>query len=296
MPAVPPASGSMLTPSPTTCLGKEPVRTPPAHCVFHKLNRDPTDIQQHRNGDCSLYSGHNGTDNSPYFTSGNTFLIDPFTKTRPALEFPAVPYGPTDFHCERSINDWNNGEAITKGWLVSLADLDSEKPYVQDRIASFLVDLLSIGISGIRIDAAKHIGPASQAQILGRLRNKMGGSLPDDFIAWLEVIVGGESDLNACGGGEWSWYTNFDNKLAAAGLSFTDIQKIKIWSSGMPSSFLFRKPPIFSNRGVFVWLDYPKDMPVCGRWILPPSRFVIQNDDHDQQSPVVPRPISPQFA
>jgi len=26
-------------------------------------------------------------------------------------------------------------------------------------------------------------------------------------------------------------------------------------------------------------------MPICGSWILPASRFVIQNDDHDQQSP-----------
>jgi alpha-amylase len=31
--------------------------------------------------------------------------------------------------------------------------------------------------------------------------------------------------------------------------------------------------------------DYPKEAPICGTWILPPSRFVIQNDDHDQQNP-----------
>lgn len=245
MPAAPSASGSTPTPSSTTCLGRETVGIRPllgpSSAFFRELNRGSVDIQQHRTGDCGLYSGRNGTDDSPFFTSGNTFLINPFTRTRPALEFPAVPYGPADFHCERGINDWNNGEDITKGWLVGLTDLNSEKAYVQDRIASYLADLLSIGISGIRVDAAKHIGPASQAQILGRLMNKMGGSLPGDFIAWLEVIIGGETDLNACGGGEWSWYTNFDNKLAAAGLSPTDIQKIKIWSSGM-------HPPSFSSQ------------------------------------------------
>ncbi|KAI5793155.1 glycoside hydrolase superfamily [Geopyxis carbonaria] len=233
-----------------------------ADAVTNHMSGQGTDVQNHRNTDCSLYSGHNATAGSPYYTSGSTFLINPQTGTRPTLEFPAVPYGPTDFHCERSLSDWNSGEIITKGWLVGLTDLNTEKPYVQDRIATYLADLLSIGFSGFRIDAAKHVGPTSQAQIFGRLAQKMGGSLPGDFVTWLEVIIGGEKDLMACGGGEWSWYTNFNTQLANAGLSAADIEKVKIWSS-----------------------DYPKEMPICGSWIIPPSRFAIQNDDHDQQNP-----------
>ncbi|PPQ77545.1 hypothetical protein CVT24_005235 [Panaeolus cyanescens] len=232
-----------------------------ADAVINHMSGQGTDIQNHRDPSCNLYSGHNGTAYSPYYTSGNTFLINPFTSTRPTLEFPAVPYGPTDFHCERSLSDWNSGDIITKGWLVGLTDLNTEKPYVQDRIATYLVDLLSIGFSGFRVDAAKHIGPQSMAEILARLKAKMGGELPGDFITWLEVIIGGEKDLMACGGGEWSWYTNFDNKMKTAGLSASDIAKVKIWSS-----------------------DYPKEMPICGSWIIPPSRFAIQNDDHDQQN------------
>ncbi|TFK22391.1 alpha amylase [Coprinopsis marcescibilis] len=232
-----------------------------ADAVVNHMSGQGTDIQNHRVGNCQLYSGHNATANSPYYTSGNTFLINPFTNTRPTLEFPAVPYGPTDFHCERSLSSWTDGHLITRGWLVGLTDLNTEKAYVQDRIATYLVDLLSIGFSGFRIDAAKHIGPASTAAILGRVKDKMGGSLPADFITWLEIIMGGEASLLACDGGEWSWYTNLDNKLAAAGISSQDIQKVKIWSS-----------------------DYPKEMPICGRWILPASRFAIQNDDHDQQN------------
>lgn len=87
--------------------------------------------------------------------------------------------------------------------------------------------------------------------------------MPADWITWLEVILGGESDLLACGGGQWSWYTNFDTQLAANGFSSADIAKVKIWSS-----------------------DYPKEMPICGSWIIPASRFAIQNDDHDQQNSV----------
>ncbi|PWW73697.1 glycoside hydrolase family 13 protein [Tuber magnatum] len=233
-----------------------------ADAVINHMVAQGTDIQNHRVSSCGSYSGHNSTDGSPYFTSGNTYLLNPYTGTRPTLEFPSVPYGPTDFHCERILNSWNDGQIITKGWLLGLTDLNTEKPYVQDRIATYLVDLLSIGFTGFRVDAAKHIGPASLAQILGRVKTKMGGNTPADWITWLEVIMGGESRLLACSGGEWSWYTNLDNQLKAAGLSHVDIAKVKVWSS-----------------------DYPKEMPICGRWVIPASRFAIQNDDHDQQSP-----------
>ncbi|KAH8144873.1 uncharacterized protein LAJ45_11143 [Morchella importuna] len=232
-----------------------------ADAVANHMVGQGTDMQNHRVSDCNLYSGHNATDGSPYFTSGNTFLINPFTSTRPTFEFPSVPYGPTDFHCERSLSSWTDGNIITKGWLVGLTDLNTEKPYVQDRIATYLVDLMSIGFSGFRMDAAKHIGPASTAVILGLVRKKLGGSMPADWITWLEVILGGEASLLACDGGEWSWYTNFDTKLKAAGLSDAEVAKVKIWSS-----------------------DYPKEMPICGSWIIPASRFAIQNDDHDQQN------------
>lgn len=230
--------------------------------VINHMTGNGYDIQNHRNGDCSLYSGHNASAGSPYYTWGQTFLINPFTGTRPTLEYPAVPFGPTDFHCERSLSSWTDGEVITKGWLVGLTDLNSEKPYVQDRIASYLVDVLSLGASGFRVDAAKHIGPAMMAQVYNRVRQKLGGNFPEDFISWNEVILGGEKDLLACGGGEWSWYTNFDSVLSSAGISNQDIAKIKIWSS-----------------------DYPKEFPACGSWVIPASRFVIQNDDHDQQNP-----------
>lgn len=125
-----------------------------------------------------------------------------------------------------------------------------------------MTDLINIGFSGFRIDAAKHIKPASLAKILAKTRKNLGGSFPEDFLTWLEVILGGEKDLLACNPGDYNWYTSFDQKLAAEGIISSDIAKVKMWSS-----------------------DYPKEMPVCGSWILPPSRFVIQNDDHDQQNP-----------
>ena len=60
-------------------------------------------------------------------------------------------------------------------------------PKVQNRIASYFADLIGIGFSGFRVDAAKHIKPDDLADIFTLFREKMGGSLPDDFVTWLEV-------------------------------------------------------------------------------------------------------------
>ena len=96
-------------------------------------------------------------------------------------------YGPTDFHCERALNSWTDPLDLNAGWLTGLVDLNTEKDNVQQRIADYLTDLLSIGFSGFRVDAAKHIQPPDLAAIFGKLAVNMGGALPDDFVTWLEV-------------------------------------------------------------------------------------------------------------
>lgn len=104
---------------------------------------------------------------------------------------PAVPYGPNDFHCTRSLNSWNDGFILNYGWLVNLADLNTETDYVRQRIADYFTALLSMGFSGFRIDAAKHISPANLAAIFAKFKSNLGGQIPDDFITYLEVIIGG---------------------------------------------------------------------------------------------------------
>ncbi|KAJ3307425.1 hypothetical protein HDV03_000073 [Kappamyces sp. JEL0829] len=212
-------------------------------------------------GTCSYWDHHNSTAQSPYYTHGYTYKLDPSTGQRPALEYPAVPYGPSDFHCERSLDSYTSGFVMQYGWLSGLADLHTGKDSVRERIATYMATLLSVGFSGFRVDAAKHISPDDLAAIFGKLAKKMGGSLPPEFITYLEVLIGGEKDLLCCTYSNYDYYQYFTDVLGAAGLSQTDIAKIKIWSS-----------------------DYPKEFPVCGRRILPDERFVIQNDDHDQQN------------
>lgn len=115
------------------------------------------------------------------------------------MEYPGAAYIATDFHCERSLNSWSDPFQLNYGWLVGLSDLDTESDYVRDRIAAHMVDLLSIGFSGYRMDAAKHIQPDSLAAILKKVKDKLGGGdLPEDYMTYLEVIMGGEMSLLMC--------------------------------------------------------------------------------------------------
>ncbi|MCT2590091.1 alpha amylase C-terminal domain-containing protein [Streptomyces sp. N2-109] len=67
--------------------------------------------------------------------------------------------------------------------LLGLADLDTGENYVRGRIAEYLNDLLSMGVDGFRVDAAKHMPAGDLADIKSRLSN------PDVY--WkMEVIHG----------------------------------------------------------------------------------------------------------
>ncbi|KAJ3269605.1 hypothetical protein HDV01_001166 [Terramyces sp. JEL0728] len=236
-----------------------------ADAVVNHMSGGGNDIQNHRNpgggNSCATWGPKSGTDNSPFFTQWGTYMANQ-NGQYPGNEFPSVPYFPSDFHCERTLGSWTDPIQLDAGWLSGLLDLNTGHDRVQERIADLMTDYISIGFSGFRFDAAKQILPASIAKILAKVKRNLGGALPADFLTWLEVILGGEKDILACDGtSSINFYQGFDNSLAANGFTAAEISQIKIWSS-----------------------DYPKEMPICGNWILPPSRFVIQNDDHDQQN------------
>ena len=88
-------------------------------------------------------------------------------------DYPGL-YGYDDFnHCDR-----NNGDDIANFddvfelhncELVNLADLATDQPDVRERLAAFLNDLLSVGVAGFRLDAAKHMPAADIAAILAQV-------------------------------------------------------------------------------------------------------------------------------
>jgi len=239
-----------------------------ADAVVNHMTGNGNDVNpEHRNpqAGCTKWGAKNSSladGASPMYTQGYVYSCNKRTGLEASLEFPSAAYGPTDFHCERVLNSWTDPLALNAGWLTGLTDLNTERQFVQNRIANYWVDLISIGFSGFRIDAAKHIKPDDLVAIFTLFRLKMGGSLPDDFISWLEVILGGESDLLMCNPDSGYNYGSYlEKKLQDAGWDQTDINKIKIWNSGYPKE---------SDKGYCT---------------ISPVRNAIQNDDADQQNP-----------
>ncbi|MGW0732157.1 alpha-amylase [Streptomyces sp. NPDC002851] len=87
-------------------------------------------------------------------------------------DYPGI-YSSYDFdNCTTPINqsDYTGDRwRVQNCELLGLADLDTGEEYVRGRIAAYLNDLLSLGVDGFRIDAAKHIPADDLANIKARL-------------------------------------------------------------------------------------------------------------------------------
>nr|AAF73435.1 alpha amylase [Zabrotes subfasciatus] len=135
-------------------------------------------------------------------TGGNN--CDPSKKS-----YPAVPYGPDDFHPDCMINNYQDVNNVRNCQLVGLPDLDQSKQYVRDKIVGYLNHLVDLGIAGFRVDAAKHMWPADLSAIYGSVKNLNsayfpGGSRP---LFYQEVIDYGTEPIKK---GE---YTGFGRVL-----------------------------------------------------------------------------------
>jgi alpha-amylase len=114
-------------------------------------------------------------------------------------EYPGL-YTSANFHhypadCptpDGTIDDFNNYLQVTECELVGLSDLRTETAYVRNTLAGYLNKLLGYGVSGFRVDAAKHVGQVDLAAIEARLHRTVDGTRP--YIA-LEVPPGGPGKL-----------------------------------------------------------------------------------------------------
>lgn len=93
-----------------------------------------------------------------------------------------------DFHhCDTpdgDISTYDDAAEVQGCELVNLADLATEKESVRATIVAYLDDLLSLGVTGFRIDAAKHMPAEDVAAIVGEL--------PESTFIVQEVIRGNE--------------------------------------------------------------------------------------------------------
>lgn len=85
--------------------------------------------------------------------------------------YPGTYSGADLDDCRSNITNYGDRGNVQNCELVGLADLDTGEDYVRGRIAAYLNDLLSLGVDGFRIDAAKHMPAADLANIKSRLNN-----------------------------------------------------------------------------------------------------------------------------
>lgn len=87
-----------------------------------------------------------------------------------AYDFPGLWTSDDFHHCtltsDGEIHDYSNAAEVQNCALLGLNDLATEKEKVRTRLRSYLADLRSLGVRGLRVDAAKHIPPADLAGIL----------------------------------------------------------------------------------------------------------------------------------
>ncbi|MER6343725.1 alpha-amylase [Streptomyces sp. NPDC001595] len=96
-------------------------------------------------------------------------------------------YSSYDFDdCTAQISNYQDRWNVQRCELVGLADLDTGENYVRGAIAGYMNDLLSLGVDGFRIDAAKHIDTADLANIKSRLTNPS--------VYWKQEVIHGSGE------------------------------------------------------------------------------------------------------
>ncbi|MFC6062239.1 alpha-amylase [Streptomyces ochraceiscleroticus] len=100
--------------------------------------------------------------------------------------YPGI-YQPQDMDdCTAQVGNYQDRWNVQHCELVGLADLDTGEPYVRSRLAQYLNDLLSLGVDGFRVDAAKHMPAEDLAAIKGQLSNP--------GVYWKQEAIHGEGE------------------------------------------------------------------------------------------------------
>ena len=126
-------------------------------------------------------------------------------------DYPGL-FGENDFHgtmsmdepryCDSNIQNYDDTWETTSCMLGGLPDLATEKESVRNKIAAYLNDMISLGVAGFRVDAAKHIGAVDLKAIVDKL-TLVNGRQP---VIMSEVIGSGGSNIPfAEFGYAWAW-------------------------------------------------------------------------------------------
>ena len=178
----------------------------------------PADINAKKGEDGYIpYTGkYWGFDNA-----GPVDKSDPKASTVPVID--SYYYEDTIKTHPYMIQNNDDPENVTQG-NIGMMDLDTKDPVVQDRVASYLEELISYGVDGFRFDAAKHIEtPYDKISsdfwptVITRAKNA-GKKLGKDIYAYGEI-------LNRPGEGRsLKWYTDSGVAITDSGLGHNIVE------------------------------------------------------------------------
>jgi alpha-amylase len=194
-------------------------------------------------------------------------------------EYPGL-YSYEDFHhCDSStgeITNWYDLTEIQECELLGLSDLNTSSPTVQAKIVDYLQDLLSLGVQGFRVDAAKHIAVEDLKQIVAALPRSTsflfevydGPAMPALYrefgntfgFKWSRLVPGMFEDAGLLSGeaspaalellepaeGTIAMVTNHDTERDKTTLSYKDKVKFELANMFM-LSIPYGKPMIYSG-------------------------------------------------
>ena len=206
---------------------------------------------------------------SSFYT--NKYTINDKPGAAAANEFPGAAFGPDHFHCydkypnlhsDAEFDSESYLDELNNEWFEDFTDLNTTQDYVRERQAAYLVEMLSMGITGFRINFAKYMSPDDLAEIFKKVQSKIGGALPVDFLTWLEITTSDEMEASILWNNKVNLksYGAYFNDILTNALNTADVQKIKIWDG------LYPERPSLNDA-------------------ISRSRIVIQNDDQNQQFP-----------
>ncbi len=110
-------------------------------------------------------------------------------------DFPSVPYTSSDFHsCTKNISDYTNATEVQECRLTGLQDLNTGSESVQTKIATYMKNLLDLGVAGFRVDAVKHVLSADISAIKAKLAQLSGRSESD--IYWAQEVIGASGEAS----------------------------------------------------------------------------------------------------
>ncbi|WP_236245283.1 carbohydrate-binding module family 20 domain-containing protein [Streptomyces sp. CC210A] len=100
--------------------------------------------------------------------------------------YPGI-YSAADFdNCTTNVTNYQDRWNVQQCELVGLSDLDTSESWPRQRIAAYMNDLLSLGVDGFRIDAAKHMPTGDLAAIKAQLT--------DPNVYWKQEAIHGAGE------------------------------------------------------------------------------------------------------